>query len=81
MVETISNHKSDMCKQNCQWPTYHKDLVELIASGKYRGLIIVENCKEERQENITRYFEKKNKVQSDQPQPNVQTIVDLSRRV
>ena len=56
MVDTISNHQSDKCKNKCQWQTYHKDVEELLCSGKYRGIIIVEDDSEGRREKNHQIF-------------------------
>ena len=58
MVDTISNHQGDKCKNKCQWPTYHKDAEELLSSGKYRGIIIVEDDSEVRREKNHQIFQK-----------------------
>ena len=76
MVDTISNHQSDKCKNKCQWQTYHKDLEKLLCSGKYRGISIVEDDSEGRREKITRYYEKKNEEKSNQPK--AQTVVECN---
>ena len=54
MLEKLPAHTT--CAEKCLWPTYHHDLNELRTTGKYRGIIIVENYVEERRNNITRFL-------------------------